>query len=162
MTSSKSKRPALAALAVLLGVSAFVAGVSGWVTAQNVGAWYAALAKPPFNPPGWVFGPVWTVLYIAMAVAAWRVWSRRGRTPAGSAMGFYAAQMTLNFAWSLIFFGLHRIAAALLDIVVLAALVAATLVVFRRRDPIAGALMAPYLAWVLFAAVLNGAIWWLN
>jgi benzodiazapine receptor len=158
MTPAPS-RSHLASLAILLALSAIVAGVSGVATVQNVGTWYAALAKPPFNPPNWLFGPVWTLLYIAMAVAAWRVWRLPDRA---GAMGLYAAQMALNFVWSLIFFGLHRIGVALVDILALLGLLALTAIVFWRRDRIAGALMAPYLAWVCFAAVLNGAIWRLN
>jgi benzodiazapine receptor len=162
MTSSSIRRSQLGSLVILLALSAAVAGVSGVTTIQNVGTWYAVLAKPPFNPPNWLFGPVWTLLYIAMAIAAWRVWGLRGRSNVAGAIGLYAAQMTLNFGWSLIFFGMHRIGAALIDILGLLGLLIATTIVFWRRDAIAGALMAPYLVWVSFAAILNFAIWRLN
>ena len=162
MTFVPDRRGDLPALAGLLAVSAAVAGVSGAATIKNVGVWYAGLAKPSFNPPNWLFGPVWTLLYIAMAVAAWRIWRLRSQGPVGLALGLYALQMTLNFAWSLLFFGMHRIGAAMADIAALLVVLAATTVIFWRRDAIAGALMAPYLAWVAFAATLNDAIWRLN
>jgi len=149
-------------LALLLALSAIVAGISGAVTVQNVGVWYAALNKPAFNPPNAVFGPAWTVLYIAMAVAAWRVWRRRSHARVRIPTGLYLTQMVFNFAWSILFFGLHRIGDALIDILILLGLLAATTVAFWKRDKIAGALMIPYLAWVAFAAVLNAAIWTLN
>jgi len=160
--STSIRRSDVIALGLLIAISAAVAGVSGAATIQNVGTWYASLAKPPFNPPNWLFGPVWSLLYVAMAIAAWRVWRLRARAPVAGAMGLYAGQMALNFAWSLIFFGMHRIGAALIDILGLLGLLAATAIVFWRRDAIAGALMAPYLAWVSFATVLNYAIWRLN
>ena len=152
----------LTALAVLLLVSAAVAGLGATVTVQNVDTWYATLAKPSFNPPNWLFGPVWTVLYIVMAIAAWRVWLARRQWPVALPLGLYAAQMVLNFTWSPLFFGLHRVGAALVDILSLAGLLAATTALFWRRDRLAGALMVPYLVWVLFAAPLNFAIWRLN
>jgi benzodiazapine receptor len=162
MTPSSDKRLDLAVLAGLLALSLAVAGVSAAATIQNVETWYAALAKPPFNPPNWLFGPVWSLLYIAMAIAAWRVWRTRGEAPAGMPLSLYAVQMTLNFAWSLLFFGAHRIGVAMIDILSLIVLLAATTAVFWKRDAAAGLLMAPYLAWVSFAAILNVAIWRLN
>ena len=143
-------------------LSAAVAGLSAVVTVQNVASWYATLAKPPFNPPNWLFGPVWTLLYIVMAIVAWRVWLSRRRQPVALALTAYGVQLLLNFAWSPLFFGLHRIGAALADIIALALVLAATVALFWRRDRLAGALMAPYLLWVLFAATLNFAIWRLN
>jgi tryptophan-rich sensory protein len=160
--TSSVTRADLAALAILLALSLAVAGVSAAVTIKSVGDWYPTLAKPPFNPPNWLFGPVWTLLYIAMAIAAWRIWRLRDRAPVGLALVLYAAQMTLNFAWSLIFFGMHLIGAAMADIAALLALLAATTLAFWKRDRLAGALMTPYLAWVSFAAILNNAIWRLN
>ena len=160
MASSTQRQADLMALAALLALSAAI--VSGAVTVHSVGSWYPTLSKPPFNPPNWLFGPVWTVLYIAMAVSAWRVWRLRNRAAVTGALGLYACQMTLNFAWSLIFFGLHNIGAALVDILALLGALVATAVVFWRRERIAGLLMVPYLAWVSFAALLNFAIWRLN
>jgi benzodiazapine receptor len=162
MSPPASRRADLVALGALLLLSAVVAGISTEATIENVRTWYPTLIKPAFNPPNWLFGPVWTLLYIAMAVAAWRVWRLRGRSNVNGPAGLYLAQMALNFAWSLLFFGLHRVGAALVDIVGLAVLLATTLVVFWRRDAIAGLLLAPYLAWVSFAGALNFAIWRLN
>ena len=122
-------------------------------------AWFAALEKPSFNPPNWLFGPVWTMLYILMAVAAWRVYRKRGFD---LALGTWLAQLAVNAAWTPLFFGLHRIDLALLDILVLDVLVLATIVLFWRRDRVAAALMLPYLAWIAFATVLNASILKLN
>lgn len=149
-------------LALLLALSAIVAGVSGVATVRSVGDWYAALTKPTFNPPNAIFGPVWTVLYIAMAIAAWRVWRRRDEASVAIPIRLYLAQMAFNFAWSILFFGLHQIALALADILILLGLLAATTVAFWKRDKTAGVLMVPYLAWVGFASTLNFAIWRLN
>jgi tryptophan-rich sensory protein len=122
-------------------------------------AWFAALAKPPFNPPDFVFAPVWTVLYACMAVAAWRVFRVDGL---GAPVGLWIAQLVFNAAWSPLFFGAHRPGWALLDIVVMWVLIGLTTVRFWRIDRPAGWLMAPYWAWVTFAAMLNAAIWHLN
>ena len=125
-------------------------------------AWYDGLAKPPWNPPGWLFGPVWTVLYAGMAIAAWRVWQRRADQPVGPALGLYLGQLVLNGAWSWLFFGLHRPAWALIEILCLWVAIVATMIAFFRRDRIAGWLLVPYLAWVSFASVLNYTLWQLN
>lgn len=119
--------------------------------------WYTKLPKPTWTPPGWLFGPVWTFLYTAMAVAAGLVQSRTGwRHPA---LALYAVQLVLNALWSPLFFGLHRPDLALGDIVVLWLAIVATAVAFGRIIPVAGLLFVPYVAWVTFAAVLNAAIW---
>jgi tryptophan-rich sensory protein len=121
--------------------------------------WYAALAKPPFNPPGWVFGPVWTLLYILIAVAGWRTWQR---APSGPAMRLWAGQMGLNLLWSPAFFVLHRPALALAIVLALLVTILAFVRVSLRPDRIAAGLFLPYAAWVGFASVLNAAIVWLN
>lgn len=122
-------------------------------------AWFSALQKPAFNPPGWVFAPAWTTLYILMAVAAWRVFRKQGFDPAIAAWG---VQLAVNAMWTPLFFGLHRIDLALVDILVLDVLVVATIVLFWRRDRIAAWLMMPYLAWIVFATVLTASIRMLN
>jgi benzodiazapine receptor len=129
------------------------------ITAPAIPTWYAGLAKPSFNPPDWLFGPVWTALYLMMAVAAWLVW-RRGA--ARAALLLFALQLVLNSAWSLLFFGIHRVDLALIDIVVLLAAIVATTLAFRRASTIAALLFVPYIAWVSFAMALNIAIWRLN
>ena len=147
------------ALVVLLILCFAVAGVGGLATAPSIPNWYAGLAKPSWTPPGWVFGPVWSVLYLSMAVAAWLIW-RRG--DAVVPMTLFGIQLTFNVAWSWLFFGLHSPGAAFIDIVLLWMAIAATTVVFWRRSTLAGVLFVPYLIWVSFAAVLNFAIWRLN
>lgn len=138
-----------------------VAALGGWATSTSVGTWYAALAKPSFNPPDRVFSPVWTLLYAMMAVAAWRVWRRDGRL-ASAPMAAFGTQLLLNLAWSILFFGLRQPVAALIGILALIVAIAATLWLFLRHDRMAGWLMVPYLAWVVFAAALNLAIVKLN
>ena len=145
-------------LVACLGISA----IGGWVTAQTVGTWYRTLEKPAFNPPDWVFAPVWTVLYVLIALAGWRVWRRCGFGGAPLAAAAYAAQLALNLAWSFLFFGGRMIGAALADILLLLAAIAVTATLFRRIDLVAAWLLAPYGSWVAFAAVLNYALWWLN
>lgn len=143
-------------VAVSLGVGA----VAGGITASAIPGWYAGLAKPPFNPPNGVFAPVWSALYVLMAVAAWRVWLKTGLK--SREMALYAVQLALNFAWSFIFFGAHALGAALIELVVLFVFILATMLTFWRKDRIAGALFLPYAAWVAFAGVLNAALWRLN
>lgn len=126
------------------------------------GAWYAALAKPAWTPPNWVFAPVWTALYGMMAVAAWLVWRRHGFAGARGALALFLVQLGLNGAWSFFFFGLQRVGLALADIVALwIALLLATIAFWKRRRS-AAALLAPYVAWVAFAMALNLEIWRLN
>lgn len=129
----------------------------GWLTAP--GDWYAALVKPSFNPPNWVFGPVWTALYVLIGIVGWRVWDSSS-DPALRRL--WIMQMALNFAWSPAFFALQNILLAL----VLVLLLFATIVVFviraRKTDPVSALMFLPYAAWVGFASLLNAAIWWLN
>lgn len=152
----------------LLGLGAFVAvclgiaAIGGWVTAPTVATWYRTLQKPDFNPADWVFAPVWTLLYVLIAVAGWRVWRKRGFGGAPGAAAAYATQLALNLAWSFIFFAGRMIGAALVDIAFLLAAIAITAALFRRIDRVAAWLLAPYGAWVAFAAVLNYALWRLN
>ncbi|HET6432491.1 TspO/MBR family protein [Dyella sp.] len=145
-----------------LSLAGFVllAALAGFVGSRFMpGDWYAALAKPSFNPPNSVFAPVWSVLYLLMAVAAWRAWRKRG---VDAAIGLWLAQLVLNGAWSWLFFGRHLLAAALVDILALLVLIVLTAAAFFRRDRAAGCLMVPYIAWVAFASVLNAALWHLN
>jgi tryptophan-rich sensory protein len=150
------KRPLYFFLFATLGVGA----VASLFTAPAIPTWYAGLTHPSIAPPNWVFAPVWTTLYIVMAVAAWRVWKRTGLRNA--AMAAFAIQLALNFAWSIIFFGLHAIGAALAEIALLDLAILTTVILFFRRDWVAGLLMLPYLAWVLFATLLTYAFWGLN
>jgi translocator protein len=137
--------------------------LAAWFGSQFApGAWYQALEKPPWTPPGWLFGPVWTILYAMMGVAAWLVWRERGFSGAPAALGLFLLQLVLNAAWSWLFFGLRRPDLAALEILILWAAIAATIVAFWRVRPLAGWLLVPYLLWVSFAAALNVAIWRLN
>jgi tryptophan-rich sensory protein len=149
-------------LAVLLVVCFSVAGVGGIVTAPSIPNWYAGLSKPSWTPPGWIFAPAWSFLYLCMAVAAWLVWRQKGWAGAAVPMTLFAVQLMFNAAWSWLFFGLHSPGAALVDVLLLLVAIAATTAVFWRRSIIAGILFVPYLAWVSFATMLNFAIWRLN
>jgi len=150
------------ALFVLVALCLAVAAAGGAVTATSVGTWYQTLAKPTFNPPDWLFGPVWTTIYLVMAFAAWRVWRMRTGEGARRSLAVWALQLALNLAWSFIFFGARMIGVALAEIVLLLAAILATTVLFWRIDRVAGALFVPYLAWVSFATVLNAVLWRLN
>ena len=141
-----------------------LAGVLGALATQTgTSAWYQELAKPWFQPPPWVFGPVWTLLYALMGIAAWRVW-RGGMEKPGVrwALGLFALQLGLNAAWSPVFFGAHEIGFALAILAALWLVLAATIRAFALLDRAAAWLLAPYLAWVTFALVLNAAILHLN
>jgi tryptophan-rich sensory protein len=126
------------------------------------GEWYAGLQKPSWNPPGWLFGPVWTLLYTLMAVAAWLVWQQGGWAKQGRALRMFCIQLALNALWTPLFFGLRWPALALAEMVLLWLAIAATLVLFARVRRLAAWLLAPYLLWVSFAASLNFALWRLN
>lgn len=149
---------------VMCIVICLMAGVIGSVfTTSGVRDWYSTIQKPSFNPPSWVFGPVWTTLYILMGIALWLV-VRSGApsTLTRPAITVFAAQLILNAAWSVVFFGLHSPGWAFAVIIGLWALILASIILFRRISTTAGALLLPYIAWVSFAGVLNGAIWRLN
>ncbi|GIV57543.1 MAG: sensory protein TspO [Rhodothermaceae bacterium] len=136
---------------------------AGWVGSQFTPAdWYASLAKPRWNPPGYVFGPVWSVLYLLMGIAAWLVWKQEGFEGARVALGLFLVQLVLNGLWSYLFFGQHRIDLAFVEIVGLWLAILATTIAFWRVRPLAGMLLIPYLAWVAFAGALNLQLWRLN
>ncbi len=138
------------------------AAIGSAATAESVDTWYAGLRKPVWTPPGWVFGPVWTALYLMMAVAAWRVWLAGPWRRTAWPLGLFAVQLVLNVLWSVLFFGLQMPGAALVEIVVLWAAILATTVAFFRHSRPAGGLMIPYLAWVSLAVTLNFELWRLN
>lgn len=124
--------------------------------------WYASLQKPPWTPPGWIFAPVWTALYIIMGTAAFLVWRERARIPLRGAIALYAAQLACNVLWPWLFFAWRLPDLAMLDLAALWVLVGLTLYAFHRVRPLAGWLLAPYLAWITFAGALNLWIWLLN
>lgn len=146
----------------LLGWLAFSFAAATMGVLFRPGAWYASLNKPAWNPPGWIFGPVWTALYSMMAVAAWLVWKRGGFNAQRRPLTLFLVQLALNAAWTPLFFGLHWTGVAFAEILLLWLAIAATLLMFRSVNRVAGWLLAPYLAWVCFAAVLNFALWRLN
>ena len=136
--------------------------IGGLATASSVTTWYPALAKPAWTPPGWLFGPVWTLLYVMMGIAAWLVWHRAEEGRARCPLLLFVLQLLLNACWSFLFFGLRSPGLALVDIALLWFAIAATLWAFARVQGWAALLLAPYLAWVSFAAALNLAIWRMN
>ncbi len=143
-------------------VISFVASGIGVIASVRAASFYGQLAQPGWAPPSSVFGPVWTLLYALMGIAAWLVWRAGGFRANRSALTLFVTQLAVNALWSWLFFAWHRGALAFADIVLLWLLIVATMAAFWRVRPLAGALLIPYLLWVSFAAVLNFAVWQLN
>jgi tryptophan-rich sensory protein len=141
-----------------------LAGIIGSVfTTPSIPGWYAGLAKPPFNPPNWLFGPVWTLLYAMMGVAAYLVYEKGLKRPdVKKALAVFGAQLLLNALWSIVFFGAHRILGAAVVITLLWAMILATILLFRKISVAAAWLLVPYILWVSFASVLNVSLYVLN
>ena len=158
----RTKRQELFALAGFVVVCLVVSGLGGLATSTSVGNWYQTLEKPPFNPPDWIFAPVWTTLYVLMAVAGWRVWRLPSSLGRKLALVAFGSQLALNLLWSFLFFGLRNIGLGLIEILILLGSIMVTTVVFWRLDRPAGALFLSYVAWVAFAATLNASLWLLN
>lgn len=156
-----SSRIQIIGLPAWLAVCFAAAGI-GAVASVQAGAFYARLARPDWAPPASVFGPVWTVLYALMGIAAWLVWRERGFVAARPALGLFLAQLAVNALWSWLFFAWHLGGAAFFDILLLWLLIVATIAGFWQVRLLAAVLMAPYLAWVSFAAALNLAVWQMN
>jgi translocator protein len=150
------------ALLIFLGICFAVAASGSLSTAISVKTWYPGLLKPAGTPPPWVFGPVWSILYLLMAAAAWLVWRQRIHEDLWLALALFVAQLILNGLWSFVFFGLRRPGAALAEIIVLLAATAMTAVRFAELSRLAFWLVTPYGAWVLYASYLNFGIWRLN
>jgi benzodiazapine receptor len=155
------KRKQFLGLVTWLVVS-FIAGGIGGAASIHASSFYARLARPEWAPPSFVFGPVWTVLYALMGIAAWLVWRIDGFRAARGAFSLFLIQLALNAIWSWLFFGWHRGALAFADIMLLWTAIIGTMVAFWRVRALAGALLVPYLLWVSFASVLNFAVWQLN
>lgn len=149
-----------AAISILPVVAAILLGQAA--TFPNLAVWYAHLAKPSFNPPNWIFGPVWTTLYALMAIAVWRVLGSRRAPAKRTALTLFFIQLAFNAAWSWLFFGLHNPLLGLVNIVPQWLLVAATMLTFLRLDRFAGICLIPLTCWVAFAGLLNFEIWRLN
>jgi len=141
-----------------------LAGVIGSIfTTSSIPAWYAGLAKPPFNPPGWVFAPVWTILYALMGLAAYLVFEKGPRkNEVRKALAVFAGQLLLNLLWSIVFFGAHQIFGAAIVIVFLWGMILASIWLFSKISRAAAYLLVPYILWVSFAAVLNISLYVLN
>jgi len=138
--------------------------LSGTVTRDSITTWYPTLVKPVFNPPNWIFAPVWTALYIMMGIAGGLVWTKieSNENNVKKAFKFFMIQLGLNALWSFLFFYLHNPLLALIEIVILLLFIFETYTQFKKIDKIAGYLFIPYLVWVSFAMILNFSIWWLN
>ena len=160
MTRLSTQRQALGLIAWL--AASFAASAIGALGSIQAQSFYGQLAQPAWAPPPWVFGPVWTVLYALMAIAAWLVWRVGGFRAQRLALSVFLVQLALNALWSWIFFAWQLGAWAFVDIVVLWVLILVTLVLFWRVRPVAGALLVPYLLWVGFASALNYTLWQLN
>ena len=162
MTGARTTRRPMTDLLALacFGLAVAVVAIVGGLASASASAQYGGLVQPSWAPPSWLFGPVWTVLYVMIAVSGWLVWRRAGWVR--SAHGVYAVQLVLNMLWSPLFFGAGLLGLAFVDILLLAASVVATIVLFARVSRLAAVLLVPYLAWVGFASALNFAIWQLN
>lgn len=137
---------------------------SSLITRENIPTWYVTLKKPIFNPPNWVFAPVWTLLYIMMGIAAGRVWNKvdSDQQNAKKGMYFFIAQLALNALWTYLFFGMHNLFLSLIEIVLLWLMIYETIIQFKKVDKIASKLLIPYLVWVSYATILTGSVWYLN
>ena len=143
-------------------LASLATGAVGALATRYAGEFYAGLVKPPWAPPGWLFGPVWTALYVLMAVAAWLVWREAGWAGAAGALSLFLVQLVFNASWSWVFFAWRRGAMAFIVVVTLLGLIAATSFAFARVHRFASLLLLPYLAWVSFATVLTYVIWRAN
>jgi len=137
-------------------------GIGSLATKRSVQTWYPQLKKPDWNPPNWAFAPVWTLLYVLMALSAWIAWRQAGWERASGALVLFGIQLAANCAWSLIFFSMHKIGAAFVDICILLTMIIATSVAFYSISFLAAWLLIPYIAWVTFASYLNFRIWQMN
>ena len=150
-----------AAIAIVPVITASLIGQ--WATFPNLVPWYAGLAKPSFNPPNWIFAPVWTTLFILMAYSVWRIMKASGsRSDTRKALSLFFLQLALNTLWSCVFFGMHNPGGALLEIIPQLLLILMTIVAFRKLDVVAAICLIPLAAWVAFASLLNFVIWHLN
>jgi translocator protein len=157
------KKSTIVKLVVSILIPQVTGGIGALLTEPSIGSWYAGLNKPSFNPPNWIFGPVWTVLYLMMGIALYLVWKTGlARRDTKVAVAAFTVQLTLNLAWSFLFFFLKMPLAAFIGIILLWLAITATMASFARVSRPAGILLLPYLLWVSFAAVLNYFLWQLN
>jgi translocator protein len=150
-------------LIIAIAIPLAVGFTSGFLTITGVGSWYQTINKPSWNPPGWIFGPVWTTLYIMMGIALYLVWkSDASVVLKKTAISLFTVQLVLNFFWSLIFFNQHQIGWALIEIIAMWFFILFTIFAFAQVNKTAAWLLVPYSCWVSFATILNYAIWKLN
>lgn len=136
--------------------------LGGLFTIAEIPTWYAGLNKPSFNPPNWIFGPMWTTLYFLMGISFYLIWKHSISLERSLAIRLFIIQFILNFCWSILFFSLHLIGWAFAEIITMWVFILLTILQFRKLSPTAAALLIPYLLWVSFASILNGSIWQLN
>ena len=159
----KQKKEKILKLAVAIVVCQLAGIIGSIFTSSSVSTWYASLQKPLFNPPNWIFSPVWISLFVLMGISAYLVWEKGiGKKNVKYALSIFALQLVLNVLWSALFFGLRAPFYAFVEIIVLWLAILATIIAFFRISKAAGALLIPYLLWVSFAAVLNFYLWILN
>ena len=151
-------------IAIVVNICLAVGYLSGMVTRASITTWYPTLVKPSFNPPNWIFAPVWTSLYVMMGVAPGLIWNQitTQKLAVTKALQIFAIQLVLNALWSYLFFGLHNLMLATIEVVLLWLMIFETYSQFAKINKTASYLMLPYLAWVSFASVLTASIWWLN
>lgn len=149
-------------LIICIAIPLLVGGIAGYATSSSMNSWYSNLNKPFFNPPSWVFGPVWTILYLLMGISLYLIWKQPASTKRSKSLQIFFLQLLLNFAWSFIFFKFEQTGLALLEIIVLWLAILTMLFFFYKLNRIAAYLQFPYLAWVSFATVLTASIWHLN
>lgn len=149
-------------LLICLTIPLVIGSISGILTADNITTWYVTLNKPSFNPPNYLFGPVWTLLYLLMGVSLYFVWQAPASVDKRNALVIFAIQLALNFVWSFLFFEFKQLGVALVEILLLWACILATILLFSRINKTAAYLQIPYLLWVSFATLLNFSIWQLN
>ena len=151
-------------IAIVVIICLSVGYLSGMVTREAITTWYPTLVKPSFNPPNWIFAPVWTSLYVMMGIAAGLVWNQiaSNEVAVTKALQFFGIQLVLNVLWSYLFFGMHNLMLATIEVVLLWLLIFENYSQFAKINKTASYLLLPYLAWVSFASVLTASIWWLN
>ncbi len=152
----------ITALFICLLLPLAIGGISGYATASGIHDWYITLHKPSFNPPNYLFGPVWTLLYLLMGVSLFIIWRSNQGRKRNEALKIFAIQITFNFLWSFLFFRFNLVGVAFMDILVIWFSIVLMIFIFRRVNKIAAYLQIPYLLWVTYATTLNGAIWLLN
>jgi len=149
-------------IVICIAIPMIIGSLSGLATTGAIDSWYAQLNKPSFNPPNYLFGPVWTFLYVLMGISLFLIWKSPQGNERNMALAIFVIQMVLNFTWTFLFFYFHRPGIALIEIGILWISIMLMILSFYRIDKTASLLQIPYILWVSFASVLNGAIWWLN